>query len=720
MLARVFASVLRGVALAALATAGLLPVSNAQAAGPGSWTQAQVNGAIADGVAYLDKQQNANGSYGNGLVAETGMALAAYGVLANGNFSTLPASYQTHVRNAINFLLANQGPSAGIPGAFSPGFYPTYSTGLAILGLSPFTGVNPAVPGAIASGRSFLTSEFQGPAYTSCNSADGSSTSSFCGGWNYETGKGRSDESNSGYAMTGLEVTGGVPAALVPDNINWNHHIQVISTNPFTQPIHGGSGFNDGGGSYQPFDAAAAPNFLASNANDSGTMLFSYAFDGLPSTDPNVAAATTFSLDVLNTYEDDKPSYAMVFHNAPTEDGHCKPGVTGCHWFDDGDGGFHYSVFALTKGLGFYIPANLSDPSNWYAKVVDLLLSQQKADGSWPADGRDDYDAVFATGLSVSSLGLVAVPPTITLAPSTQTLAVDGSATVTATLMSGGNPVSGVLVSFMVTAGPNSGKTGTAVTDASGNASFTYSDSGGAGTDTTVATFTDLSGRLHTSNTATEIWQSAGSDTTPPSCALAAVIAGPPKQLQITVQDSDGGLKSIAATTISNATVAIPAFTTGTTSPVVVTATKIDQATGATVTLEATDLAGNVNTCDPAMVTVNGSAGKAVSKVVTGVAQAESIVSIYNSRPGLKQLDVKVNGEIFKVTRLHDGEVRTINVASGLKAGNHNTIVLTPRGNTGSADVLISDMGKQSPAQHGTTHVVVDQREQQEDTAPLD
>src|SRR6267143_269335 len=136
---RVFASVLRGVALAALVTAGLLPVSSAQAAGPGSWTQAQVNVAIANGVAYLDNHQNANGSYGTGLVAETGMALAAYGVLANGNFSSLPASYQTHVQHAITFILTNQGPSGGIAGAFSPSVYPTYSTGLALLGLSPFT-----------------------------------------------------------------------------------------------------------------------------------------------------------------------------------------------------------------------------------------------------------------------------------------------------------------------------------------------------------------------------------------------------------------------------------------------------------------------------------------------------------------------------------------------------------------------------------------------------
>jgi hypothetical protein len=233
----------------------------------------------------------------------------------------------------------------------------------------------------------------------------------------------------------------------------------------------------------------------------------------------------------------------------------------------------------------------------------------------------------------------------------------------------------------------------------------------------TILTFaaTDNAGNAETPKSVT-----VKVDKTPASCALTAVIAGPPKQLQITVQDTGSGLSSIVPTEVTNATVSIPASTVGTTSPVVVTATKTDQTMGASVTLQATDVAGNATTCDPAMVTVTGRAGKPVSKVVTGVAQAESTVSIYNSTPGLKQLNVMVNGKLFKVTRLHDGEVRTIDVAAGLTAGNHNTIVLTPHGSSGSADVLITDMGKHTAAQHGTKHQVTDREEQQEDTSPLD
>jgi PKD repeat protein len=418
--------------LAALAAAGAtivglaaLPVP-AYASGPGSWTQAQVNTAIDNGVAYLATQQNADGSFGSDDAAETGIALAAFGVEANGSFSNLSAAYQTDVQNAIKYLLSNQDTTHNPPpdnfGSFNTfGSYQTYSTGLALLGLSFFTTVNPGVPTAIANGRAFLIGpDFEGPANTTCSSADGSSTAYYCGGWNYEADYGRSDESNSGYAMTGLQITGGVPASIVADNINWNHHVQEIASNPFHSR-------NDGGADYQPGECGQSGGFngFCSNANDSGTNLFSYADDGVAMSDPHVAAAIAFDQDVLNAYElmqtNVGPSgMAMIAHSGATEDGSCTPNATGCDWYTSGDGGYHYSLFALTKGLGGYITPNLGDPTNWYAKVADLLLTQQCSStvttscptgsaGSWVPDLRDDFSRVFATGLAVASLGKVAV-----------------------------------------------------------------------------------------------------------------------------------------------------------------------------------------------------------------------------------------------------------------------------------------------------------------------
>src|SRR5262249_57359948 len=62
-------------------------------------------------------------------------------------------------------------------------------------------------------------------------------------------------------------------------------------------------------------------------------------------------------------------------------------------------------------------------------------------------------------------------------------------------------------VTFKVTSGPNTGKTGQAATDAAGKASFTYA-SIFAGTDTWQATVTNASGGSLTSNPATVVWPS--------------------------------------------------------------------------------------------------------------------------------------------------------------------------------------------------------------------
>jgi Beta-propeller repeat len=209
-------------------------------------------------------------------------------------------------------------------------------------------------------------------------------------------------------------------------------------------------------------------------------------------------------------------------------------------------------------------------------------------------------------------------------------------------------------------------------------------------------------------------------DTTPPACTITAVIAGPPKQLQITIQDTSGGLNSIIVITSVNANTVVPRFAAGSGSPVVVTATKLDQAKTASVIVRVTDMGGNVTTCDPAMVTVTRGHGKPVSKVVTGVAEAESQVSIYNYTPGLKRIDVTVNGVLSKVRRLRDGEVRTIDVAAALQRGNDNTVVLTPRSTEGSAEVLISNMAHHTASQNGTQHHTADLHGEHEDFEFLD
>lgn len=121
----------------------------------------------------------------------------------------------------------------------------------------------------------------------------------------------------------------------------------------------------------------------------------------------------------------------------------------------------------------------------------------------------------------------------------------------------------------------------------------------GAGTYYPVVTYSgDAGNGASSSPCGGEVLQVIASNT-PPSCALTAVIAGPPKQLQITVQSSSAGIATIQVTESNNATVAVPSFSSGDTSALVVTATKIDQSQGAQVALSITDVNGLVTNCDP-------------------------------------------------------------------------------------------------------------------------
>src|SRR5438876_4132582 len=76
---------------------------------------------------------------------------------------------------------------------------------------------------------------------------------------------------------------------------------------------------------------------------------------------------------------------------------------------------------------------------------------------------------------------------TLTLSPATTTQLVGQQVTETATLLDGGgNGLANATVTFTVTSGPNAGQSGSAVTDNTGQASFTYTDTA-AGTDIVVA-----------------------------------------------------------------------------------------------------------------------------------------------------------------------------------------------------------------------------------------
>lgn len=183
-----------------------------------------------------------------------------------------------------------------------------------------------------------------------------------------------------------------------------------------------------------------------------------------------------------------------------------------------------------------------------------------------------------------------------------------------------------------------------------------------------------------------------GGDTTPPTCRLTGTIAGPPKQIQISVQDTGSGLGSVVVTKSTNATTTVAPFTPGTTSSVMVTSTKLNQSQDANVALRVTDVAGNVTLCDPALIDLSQHWAKAQKLRVRHLAQAEGKIQIVNGWYGVRTVRVAVNGRIVRRLVLRNRQTRNINVVRAMRPGHNNTITLILAGRTGgAATVAIHD-----------------------------
>jgi hypothetical protein len=176
-------------------------------------------------------------------------------------------------------------------------------------------------------------------------------------------------------------------------------------------------------------------------------------------------------------------------------------------------------------------------------------------------------------------------------------------------------------------------------------------------------------------------------DTTAPTVAVTGVNPGSNghTQVLITVQDTGCGLGSIVASLLTNATISIPVFAPGTTTPVVVTATKITAGSGSVVGLKVTDVSGNVTMFDPADFTIT--ANKTVT--LTGILQDERRVMIMND--GLQALIISVNGHHARTVWLEPNTTRTINLRA-MVPGDDNTIsfeALGYGGKHGQAVILV-------------------------------
>ncbi len=180
-------------------------------------------------------------------------------------------------------------------------------------------------------------------------------------------------------------------------------------------------------------------------------------------------------------------------------------------------------------------------------------------------------------------------------------------------------------------------------------------------------------------------------DSQPPTCTI-DVKKGPPLKVTMTFRDSGSGIARFEIVQAVNLTIKLPTFTAPSPGPLVVTGTRINERKSDGMTIRAIDAAGNQMLCDPVSTTVTRLRHDKGVQTFSGISDAEHFVTIENDSPGLRRLDVIVNGQTFKVRKLDDYEIALIDVASAMQPGEVNTITLVPYGKKGdSALVMIAD-----------------------------
>ncbi len=175
-------------------------------------------------------------------------------------------------------------------------------------------------------------------------------------------------------------------------------------------------------------------------------------------------------------------------------------------------------------------------------------------------------------------------------------------------------------------------------------------------------------------------------DRTPPECP--APTFGPNQAGQHTataVFKDPGGIDRLEVIDIVNATYSISNFFQGTTDPVTLTGTKINQAGASRLVVNVYDVAGNKNTCDPVLANIKGR-----TQTFKRLTHREHTVKIRNGRPGFNRVAITVNGKRF-VVKLRPGQQRKISIRSALKVGKRNTVQLRGYGRAGAkGSVLIA------------------------------
>ncbi len=218
----------------------------------------------------------------------------------------------------------------------------------------------------------------------------------------------------------------------------------------------------------------------------------------------------------------------------------CTPGTTtGPSLFDTSDigpNGAGWAGICSQSGITPQVTVSVNGVVTTYPDLGQVLNTGgvDGADCGRPGIPAGNESAQWVPiGQPVCTSGAV-----LTLTPSSQSHPIDETATVAANLSACGTALSGATVDFTVGPGPNAGASGSgpAVTDASGNATFTYTGAA-VGTDTVTAVVNNAAGSIP-SNSVSVVWLPRPTTITS-TTALQTFAEGGTATLSATLTDSD-------------------------------------------------------------------------------------------------------------------------------------------------------------------------------------
>jgi subtilase family serine protease len=209
-----------------------------------------------------------------------------------------------------------------------------------------------------------------------------------------------------------------------------------------------------------------------------------------------------------------------------------------------------------------------------------------------------------------------------------------------------------------------------------------------SGANSITATYTST-GTYPSSTSSAVTVTVTSADTTPPTVTYTGESAGPPVEVFFSSQDNTGGsgLASVVVTKCTNCTSSTASFTVGTSSAVTTTATKTNQALSSSITLVATDVAGNATTLDPVDLRLE-SQGRPTEHRIQ-ISSQESKVLISNGNPGMSWIKLVVNKIALPAIPLSNGEGLTLNIRMYLRPGRPNQVLITADGKDDATSLIV-------------------------------